>query len=414
MCAGGRALEVLDLSGNRLGDGGAAELGRALAGAPRVQQLALGNNAIGDAGLDALLDALCAGGAPALAVLDLRWNRLHAPAPLARALQHPALALQHLDLSWNKLGVPGALALAASLRGSALRTLLLGHCDVPAEAALPLARALQEAGCALEELVLSGNPLGQDGARTLLGGVRAESRLRRIELRGCGLHAAGDIPAAVVAPPAGGALDGADNVPLLRELCPDLLGALALPPPPKPKAPRPAAPKDAAEAARCLPLPARRRRPAALPRARGPRGAATHARGAARDRPGKEQGWIGLGKTPRAQQGAPGARPHGKAKTPLGMSGNSAAPPPQSQPRRPAREGRLPAAPRALGTIAEAPPAPRRPDTARAGAGAGGRGAGSAGTRPASAKPTVAMARRRASLGAGAAARAAPARAAAR
>lgn len=77
---------------------------------------------------------------------------------------------------------------------------------------------------------------------TVLGGVREASVLKRIEMRGCGILVKGEIPLEVVAPEPNSALDGKDNVHLLREMCPGVMGVLAMPVAPKPplkKTPRP-------------------------------------------------------------------------------------------------------------------------------------------------------------------------------
>jgi len=115
-------LRELSLHHNQIGEAGVAALARACEGgaAPLAQlsELHLFNNALGSAGLEALARA-CRGGAwPQLSHLDLR--EIDAGdgglVALAAAGARGALAqLKHLDLRHNPIGNPGTGALADAL-----------------------------------------------------------------------------------------------------------------------------------------------------------------------------------------------------------------------------------------------------------------------------------------------------------
>jgi hemoglobin-like flavoprotein/Ran GTPase-activating protein (RanGAP) involved in mRNA processing and transport len=228
-------LTRLDVSGNALGDAGAAALGRALS-RTRVSSLGLAHAGMTGHGLAALVehaggrlehldvsgnrvdaDAASAladlGEARALVSLDLSACQLDAPALVRLSSAHRLSALQRLSLASNKLidddgpTVVGALerfpavsavcladnalatrfldALVASSLPSRLHALDLGHGSLADE---DVGRLIAAAWPTLRRLSLQGNRISQAGAATLLASpalpLLAELDLGRNVLKG--------------------------------------------------------------------------------------------------------------------------------------------------------------------------------------------------------------------------------------
>jgi len=179
------ALTKIDLSYNKLGDGGAMALGRALSGgAPRLTKLWLHENSIGSVGFAALSDAMRLGGAPAIEEVRIQHNcvgdqgatsfarawaaggcralrEVHARAnnigsvglnALARELHEvPNLVLLYLGgpLGGNLVSDEGADALAAALRmntGRAITVHLANNPHISSSAAERLLQAARDCG----------------------------------------------------------------------------------------------------------------------------------------------------------------------------------------------------------------------------------------------------------------------------
>ena len=209
-----RQLGRLDLEGSELGDAGLGILAPAMGGCGSLTHLFLPANRVGDAGARALASSLL--GPPphaSLRVLDLGSNRIgddgaaglqallrlpapeHTPVPLLELrlsenrigpdgmrLIGDALRdnvqLSTLMLSGNPLGDEGGHALARALvsrkpgRPSALRRLYLGGTDLGDAGGLALLHALEQPHApTLEVLVLEGNPRLSAAARRKLEGM---------------------------------------------------------------------------------------------------------------------------------------------------------------------------------------------------------------------------------------------------
>jgi uncharacterized protein (TIGR02996 family) len=161
-------LRRLDLHENRLGPGGA----EALAGSERLtalRALRLESNEIGGARLHSLSRASDLLRVP---VLDLSRNGLNA-ASLHLILTRPsgslppdAVRLEELDLSHNELGNDGARVLAKCPDLAGLRVLRLIGCGIGDDGARAVAESphLNE----LVELDVANNPIGDSGCRGFL------------------------------------------------------------------------------------------------------------------------------------------------------------------------------------------------------------------------------------------------------
>jgi hypothetical protein len=134
-------LRQLDLKNNSIGDEGARALAGALPSATALEGLHLGNNSIGDEGARALAGWLPS--ARALLELSLKGNSIGAAGAcaLAGALLS-AMALTQLHLGNNSIGDEGARALVAALPSSrALETLFLTDNSIGDEHKAALRRA---------------------------------------------------------------------------------------------------------------------------------------------------------------------------------------------------------------------------------------------------------------------------------
>ena len=155
-------LRAIDLSGNPLGDEGAAAFARGLP-ASSIAKLSLGCASIGDRGAAALASAL-----------------------------YSTDSLRALHLPHNPIGDPGANALAVALAVHAsLRTLDLNHAAVADEGAVALVRALQD-NCSLRTLCLEQNNISADGGHSLLRELRRSVGCPGAEARELTLHAGGN------------------------------------------------------------------------------------------------------------------------------------------------------------------------------------------------------------------------------
>eukprot|EP00899_Mesostigma_viride_P009369 jgi/Mesvir1/18433/Mv14298-RA.4 len=165
----------------------------------QIRRLDLGDNDLGDAGIEVLASAI-GKDAPLISV-HLNGNAIskHGVAALADAFSHNA-TLQKLDLRGNALlGDKGAQALASGLAlNTTLEQLDLSNCSISNAGALHITCALQSNhSSALTSIQLSYNRLGDAAARSLSKLVAAEDcPLRFLRLIGCEI---GDVGAVALA-----------------------------------------------------------------------------------------------------------------------------------------------------------------------------------------------------------------------
>jgi Ran GTPase-activating protein (RanGAP) involved in mRNA processing and transport len=197
------SLRELNASGKALTPRGIASACDMLRHNKGITSLAVGDAALGDEGLAALLPGLTCNAV--VETLDVTFKGL-TPAcevTLAGIASAPASAVKHLALSRNAIGDDGARGLFRGLtaRVSAadggggcacpLETLLLADCKLTAAAAA-YASACLPALIRLTTLVLSSNELGEAGGVALAEALRADGcRIELLELNACSLGGGG-------------------------------------------------------------------------------------------------------------------------------------------------------------------------------------------------------------------------------
>jgi Ran GTPase-activating protein (RanGAP) involved in mRNA processing and transport len=149
-------LEELRLAGNQIGDEGCTALAEPLP--TSLETLDLRNNLIGDEGCKALAEHL----PTSLKELWLGGNPIGDEGCTALA-EHLPTRLQHLELSYNQIGDEGCKALAEHLPPS-LKTLYLDDNQIGDEGCKALAEHLPTS---LELLSLGGNRIGHEGCKGL-------------------------------------------------------------------------------------------------------------------------------------------------------------------------------------------------------------------------------------------------------
>jgi hypothetical protein len=193
-----RALQVVKLAGNRIGESSISRLTRAKPW-NGLTELELSGNGIGNAGLAVIGSCEFLGNVKALAVSDVNATgagvALLAKGPLAQNVETLELAgndiraegvklilggqfprLRHLDLSEAMLGDEGVNAIVSAPGAAKLESLFIRKNQLSAAGAKALSRARLPA---LTELRVSGNPLGEGGLEALreaLPGVHVVAR----------------------------------------------------------------------------------------------------------------------------------------------------------------------------------------------------------------------------------------------
>ncbi|XP_037696292.1 ribonuclease inhibitor [Choloepus didactylus] len=185
-------LEKLSLEYCQLSAGGCGHLASVLRTTPSIREFVLSNNDLGEAGVQ----QLCRGLVESACQLEmLRLEGCGITSANCKDLCGIVAAkdsLQELALGENKLGDAGIAALCPGLLSpsSRLRILWLWECDVTAEGCRDLCRVLQ-AKESLKELSLVGNELGDEGAQLLCKSLREPGcRLESLWVKTCGLTAA--------------------------------------------------------------------------------------------------------------------------------------------------------------------------------------------------------------------------------
>ncbi len=120
--------------------------------------------------------------------LKLAWNmiRFSSGIKLAESIRHNK-SLTYLDLSFNKLDSEGAEILGDGLyEHPKLQTLRLAHNNILAKPACVILSAVKGCG-SLTELDLSENPIGEEGARSLLALNLTHGNRIKVDIRNCTL-----------------------------------------------------------------------------------------------------------------------------------------------------------------------------------------------------------------------------------
>jgi len=176
------SLRFLQLDANGIGDAAVQAIVQALTGNFTLQHLDLDYNAISDNGAAKLAGALKEN--QALRVLELHCNKIGCAGAeqLAKALEtNPAL--RTLSLHGNAIGDVGTGHLARALEvNTVLRELFLGQCAIGNDGASKLATALAGGNGTLRELHLEKNVIKDDGAHYLAGALPANSALQELWL----------------------------------------------------------------------------------------------------------------------------------------------------------------------------------------------------------------------------------------
>ena len=179
--AANSSLTNLELSGNYIGDSGAASLSQALAANSSLTNLSLWNNKIGDSGATSLSQALAANSF--LTKLELGCNEI---GPSGAASFFQALAanssLTNLHLECNMIGDSGAASLSQALAAnSSLTNLSLWSSEIGDSGAASLSQALA-ANSSLTNLSLHSNNIGDSGVASLSQALAANSSLTYLDL----------------------------------------------------------------------------------------------------------------------------------------------------------------------------------------------------------------------------------------
>lgn len=185
-------VERLRLEYCKLSAASCEALASVLRAKPGLKELALSNNDLGEAGVRALCQGL-KDSASQLEVLKLESCGVTTAncRELAEAVAGTA-TLQELHLGDNPLGDAGLAALCPGLLqpGSRLQTLWLWDCGLTAEGCRDLS-GLLKAKDSLKELSVAGNALGDEGAQLLCEALLEPScRLQSLWVKSCNLTAA--------------------------------------------------------------------------------------------------------------------------------------------------------------------------------------------------------------------------------
>lgn len=125
-----------------------------------------------------------------LTSISLGWNliRLDSASDLCSSIGfNPNIT--YLDLSFNTIGKDGGIALGNSLLDNrALTTLIISNCGIDALACICICAGLLE-NINMKKLIIDGNPIGEEGARTVMLlpaiiGEKIEMSVRNCKLTG--------------------------------------------------------------------------------------------------------------------------------------------------------------------------------------------------------------------------------------
>ncbi|ROJ33222.1 NACHT, LRR and PYD domains-containing protein 3 [Anabarilius grahami] len=189
-----------ELSDCCITDEGCAALASALRSNSHLRELDLTENKLGDGGLTLLSDGLKD---PHCKLEKLRLNKsgvtAEGCAALASALRSNS-HLRELDLTENKIGDGGLTLLSDGLKDPhcKLEKLTLWNCNITDEGCAALASALRS-NSHLRELDLTENKLGDGGLTLLSDGLKdPHSKLEKLKLYDCGVTAEGGAALATI------------------------------------------------------------------------------------------------------------------------------------------------------------------------------------------------------------------------
>uniref|UniRef100_UPI00358F5227 NACHT, LRR and PYD domains-containing protein 12-like n=1 Tax=Myxine glutinosa TaxID=7769 RepID=UPI00358F5227 len=152
---------------------------------PLCESLRFDGQFIADEGLEILMKSLVSK-PNRLKVFGLVGCKLSTNSgPILRDLKS-IINLEELNLSWNPIGDEGLEELMEGLKSQTkLRILELSYCKLSTESG-PVLRDLKNF-INLEELVLRGNPIGDEGLEGLMEGLKSQTKLRNLWLMRCDL-----------------------------------------------------------------------------------------------------------------------------------------------------------------------------------------------------------------------------------
>lgn len=176
-----KALTILDLRSNKIGDEGFKALAESLCTNRTLTTLDLWDNNIGPESMRSLVDMLHTN--TTLTMLGLGHNNIGTEGAeiLAGALRSNA-TLTRLTLTGNEIGIDGIRAIADALHNNTTLTVLsLGRNSIGSEGADVLAEFLRTNN-KLIALYLWGNDIGTEGARILAEALRTNNALTVLDL----------------------------------------------------------------------------------------------------------------------------------------------------------------------------------------------------------------------------------------
>ena len=174
-------LTSLDLTGNEIGDDGAAVLGECLQSNTSLKKLSLDYNGIGADGAAALGECLKYN--TSLKKLYLNYSRIDddSAAVLGECLKHNT-SLTRFDLNNNEIGGDGAVALGGCLKyNTSLTKLYLHDNNIGDDGAAGLGECLKY-NTSLTSLDFSNNGIGNDGAAALGECLKYNTSLTKLDL----------------------------------------------------------------------------------------------------------------------------------------------------------------------------------------------------------------------------------------
>ena len=179
-------LKRLKLTGNFIGDEGAAYIAAGLSSNSVLESLWLGQNNISDTGLSAIMEAL--ENNQQLRELKLDFNSIHSTDSVYNTID-PAQSisgLQHIDLTGNRLDDDSAFLLlnAAPLENQQVQQLMLGLNQITDVGAAGIADVLATDPPSLTGLWLDGNNISDVGAEALALSLRNNSHIEKLSLTG--------------------------------------------------------------------------------------------------------------------------------------------------------------------------------------------------------------------------------------